>query len=1124
MISRIKRALLGLLICLSLISLGGIVYQRYYSLNAGDMTWKRSINKLLNIIISPFTAKKSSQSIIQSLDGLPREFYSKAITFQSERNFTESLSLLIQAHDSADKLYGPDNEKTIFLLSELAKGYKTLDLNVEAAKYYQEAVDKMVRSRIELPNTLEILKDLSAIYIYVTADFTKALPIQERIVSIEENLEPLTTIQLAISIGNLGWVKYNLGEFNDAISLDMNALNLFEKAQVAESPDAILLRSNLGLSYIAIGDNAQAMSILETALHIQQSKGKPELINAMILNNMSLISRQNSQYREEVSFLEQALVIYSELEFQVESYKVITLKNLATALKNLTNFYLEVGDFKGLLSTQEKMVDINTKLYGPSSIETANAMLGSAGIMLTIGKYDEGSSLLKSIEEIYAKNAPASPMRFYAKMLQGGFLYKLGDHEGAIAFLNKTLKLTQKTLGNENLITNIIMGATTFLDIQVGKIDEAAKLSALMRNFFDKTDKATIPSTLNSLNEMGLRLSLFASSKVKVAQDKPLEAIPLEANSLMLEYLSFGTGSVRANQLYELSKTVHKVNISSITNNLVIADRLYELSKTMYKVNRNSAIALSKMGINISQSLRHDISATGSKNLDFFTKSIKDRYQSLTNMLAKEGRLAEAQEVMGLLKVNEFSQYTRGVNNKDSTLNHLTFTVLEQGLIAPYETILDKIINQNKKLKELNAGSKTQLDQNLTEALVKQLNKNQEDFIEYITSMAVDIPKKSTAEVQSTKVSLAHLKQLQETIKNSGSDVALLRYYLTEDSLGVIITGANGQLSKSIAIKNSELSKKITDFNQLLRNPKLDPRPAAEELYKLVFEPVVRDLKKLGAKTVMLSLDGILRYIPFAALYDGKHYLVERYKLPIFTSAVSNKLNDSVSPTWQVSAMGVTHSIRDFPALPGVQAEVDGIVRHGSEGILPGQILLDKNFTSLALREATKQNFPVLHIASHFVFSPGTEVNSFLLMGDGQELTLGDIRTQNFDFSHVDLLTLSACETGMGGGVDNDGREIEGFGVTAQRQGAKSVLATLWPVADKSTAILMKDFYQLHQEQKLSKAEALREAQLDMLNGTQDHTIAEKKAPVSAQFKVDPKKPYAHPFYWAPFILMGNWT
>ena len=1084
MISRIKRALLGLLICLSLISLGGIVYQRYYSLNAGDMTWKRSINKLLNIIISPFTAKKSSQSIIQSLDGLPREFYSKAITFQSEKNFKESLSLLIQAHDSADKLYGSDNEKTIFLLSELAKGYKTLGRYREAAKYYQETFDRMTRCGIELPNTLEILKNLSAIYINTFADFTKALPVQTQIVSIEERSENKTKVQLAEATMNLGWVKYNLVQFSDAISLDLKALDLFEKAQASESPNAISLRSNLAVAYMAIGDYERAMFFLDEALYIQQSKGKSELINARIYNNMSIVSRHKGQYDEGITYLKKAIAIYAEFEPEGSESTVRILNNLATA-------YQEVGDYKDLLSTQEKIVNLQKKIYGISSVYTVNAIGSLAATMLLFGRYDDASSLFKVREDFYVKNEPASPMRFNDMIVQGHILPELVDYKESRLYLNNALKLAKKTLGADNDVTNIMMAAVARIDLLIGEVNDAAKLSSLALAYFEKK-----PS------DAGLSYSLDVSAKVKLAQNKPLEAIQLNARELLL--------------IYKPSNDQNR--------ELHTSSRLDDLSKTMYKVNRNSAIALSKMGINISQSLRLNISVSGANNLDFFTKSIKDRYQSLADMLVKEGRLAEAQEVMDLLKVNEFNQYTRSASKKDPLLNDLSYTEVEQGLIAPYKTMLDKIINQNKKLKVLDESLQTQSDKNLTEALFKQLNKNQEDFIEYIKSMAVVVPKKSTDEIQTTGVSLDNLKQLQETIKNSGSDVALLRYYLTEDSLGVIITGANGQFSKSVAIKNSELSKKIVNFNQLLRNPKLDPRPAAEELYKLVFQPVVGDLEKLGAKTVMLSLDGILRYIPFAALYDGKHYLVERYKLPIFTSAVSNKLNDSVSPPWQVSAMGVTHSIRDFPALPGVQAEVDGIVRHGSEGILPGQILLDNNFTSLALKEATKQNYPVLHIASHFVFSPGTEVNSFLLMGDGQELTLGDIRTQNFDFSHVDLLTLSACETGMGGGVDNDGREIEGFAVTAQRQGAKSVLATLWPVADKSTAILMKDFYQLHQEQKLSKAEALREAQLDMLNGTPDHIVFGKKVPASTQFKVDPKKPYAHPFYWAPFILMGNWT
>jgi CHAT domain-containing protein len=143
----------------------------------------------------------------------------------------------------------------------------------------------------------------------------------------------------------------------------------------------------------------------------------------------------------------------------------------------------------------------------------------------------------------------------------------------------------------------------------------------------------------------------------------------------------------------------------------------------------------------------------------------------------------------------------------------------------------------------------------------------------------------------------------------------------------------------------------------------------------------------------------------------------------------------------------------------------------------------------------------LLHVASHFRFSPGTEINSFLLLGDGQHLTLGDIRSQNYRFDNVDLLTLSACDTGMGGGRNENGQEIEGFGVIAQQQGAKAVLVTLWKVADQSTAELMAGMYQRRQDKNLTKIEALRQAQISLLSQAK----------------------YSHPFYWAPFVLMGNW-
>ena len=100
----------------------------------------------------------------------------------------------------------------------------------------------------------------------------------------------------------------------------------------------------------------------------------------------------------------------------------------------------------------------------------------------------------------------------------------------------------------------------------------------------------------------------------------------------------------------------------------------------------------------------------------------------------------------------------------------------------------------------------------------------------------------------------------------------------------------------------------------------------------------------------------------------------------------------------------------------------------------------------------------------------------------------------------VEILTLSACETGLGSS-SADGREIEGFGGLAQRQGAKTVLATLWPVADKSTALFMPYLYRSLTEERNSRAKALQ---------------------LTQQYFIDSEQ-FSHPFYWGSFILMGNW-
>jgi CHAT domain-containing protein len=106
----------------------------------------------------------------------------------------------------------------------------------------------------------------------------------------------------------------------------------------------------------------------------------------------------------------------------------------------------------------------------------------------------------------------------------------------------------------------------------------------------------------------------------------------------------------------------------------------------------------------------------------------------------------------------------------------------------------------------------------------------------------------------------------------------------------------------------------------------------------------------------------------------------------------------------------------------------------------------------------------------------------------------------------------------------------------AQRKGAKAVVASLWPVVDISTSLLMREFYRARQSAATTKAEALRQAQLAMLRGIvkkSEGGIANRELlhedgsktgeSQRPSFVFDPKTPYAHPYYWAPFFLMGNW-
>jgi CHAT domain-containing protein len=144
-------------------------------------------------------------------------------------------------------------------------------------------------------------------------------------------------------------------------------------------------------------------------------------------------------------------------------------------------------------------------------------------------------------------------------------------------------------------------------------------------------------------------------------------------------------------------------------------------------------------------------------------------------------------------------------------------------------------------------------------------------------------------------------------------------------------------------------------------------------------------------------------------------------------------------------------------------------------------------------------DYSILHIGTHFSLRPGNVMRSFLVLGDGSRMSLDSIA--KLSFAGIDLVTLSACQTALGGAVSGDGREIEGLSAIVQHAGARQVIASLWQVEDKSTALLMRQLYSHLAKSGVDAARALQQSQLELLG-----------------LKLGGSRPYQHPFYWAGFV------
>lgn len=606
-----------------------------------------------------------------------------------------------------------------------------------------------------------------------------------------------------------------------------------------------------------------------------------------------------------------------------------------------------------------------------------------------------------------------------------------------------------------------------------------------------------------------------------------------EATTLNNIGFVYNTLNLRDKALEHLNQalTIHR----EVENRRGEGDTLGNLMFT-YKADAQTpaAVFYGKQAVNVYQRVRAEIPPLDKEAQKSFIKSKETSYRQLADLLISTGRLLEAQQVLGLLKEEEYFNLVRRDGTEAASLTApVALTPAEAEVDKQFRELSAVIAAYARERGELSLKTmRTPAEEQRLSELENKLGVAGQQFQIFITRLAAEFA--SAGRGREGVRQLEEAQGLQGDLSELGAGVVALYTLLGEEKYRIILVTPDVQLAREYPIKAADLFAKIADYRQVLQDPRLDPRPLAQELYRILVAPVARDLSDYRAETLMWSLDGALRYLPVAALHDGEKYLVERYRNVVFTPATMARLKDAPGAKWKALGFGVSKSVSDFAALPAVPDELRGIIRDETGdaalggGIIAGQIRLDEAFTEEAFRTALRQRYPLVHIASHFSFQPGDETASFLLLGDGSKLTLARIKTAQQLFGGVELLTLSACDTATSSGFAG-GKEVEGFGMLAQRQGAKAVLASLWPVSDESTRLLMEEFYRLRNAGAgMSKAAALQAAQRALLDGelkpaTNRSSLAGGARAATARFTLNPGAPFSHPYFWSPFILIGNW-
>ncbi|MDY6988912.1 MAG: tetratricopeptide repeat protein [Thermodesulfobacteriota bacterium] len=1032
--------------------------------------------------------------------------------------------------------------------------------------------------------SLDELKGLEeqAKKLYDEGRYAEAIPIAERVLEISERHlqnDPASMVSALTSLGNL---HIGLGQYKKAEPYASRALAIADTALPSDSNQVDVMVKEvllgiLGSICIELGDHSRAVELLDRRLKMLESSSSSDLLySGPIAETLGGIGRVYWSQNE----YDKALPVFErQLELCAKKYEeAISWLNAAGSRapmdvrKDNLNYwaaaygtaqacqgavYIGLGDYERAENLTQRGLDTVKRHLPPDDPSIAYVLNNLALIYKDIGKYKESQALFEQALAIWRLAFPAEhPLLALVLNNIGSVHHALGDYDKAVALYEDSLRIRVHTLGPSHPDVAIVYNnlGNLYTDLgDYGRAEESLRRSLSILQAKYSTDNLDIARSMYNLGSVYVYTGQYemAQPLLEKALDVRLKKLPSDHSEIENSLLALGTLYLKSDAIDDALKLFKSHGGSSGLGACYIAKGEYDraIAELLTKLflwsltsasredskRRRDFVISDDIGLGISFEGMGDLAmaedhfgeAIDLIELEWMSLGLSQRRNFLsgrvgffTRMDAYEGMVRVILKARGTMYEDEALHYAERV--KSRTLLEMLAARSPEARGKEDSTILSKdhqfqrdIVIQNKKLSKLiELGAKAPTGER--ERVELKLNQTVQDYERFINEVKLENKElASLVTVQATPV-----EEIQALLDPS---VTILEYFTTKDKTYVWLITRDDIAVHELDLGEKYLVAQVNDF--LLPNMSKRPRrpepvislstggsqaeeqgerkreknrqrflETAREFHSALVRPIENGIR---TKDLIIVPHGVLHKVPFAALTDGKEFMIEKYALSVVpsTSVIEYVVKKRNKDGGKLLAFANPET--EYVPLPYSEAEVQNI-----SGLFSEKGIYAKNEATETRVKKLSKLADIMHFSCHGKFNDKQPMQSGLLLAK-DESNDGCLQVHEIfglDLKNANLVTLSACVTGLSKIYGGD--DLVGLARGFIYAGTPSLLATLWAVDDKSTSILIENFYANWKRKGMSKPKALKEAQMS-LKATRD---------------------YSHPYYWAPFVLIGDWT